>query len=94
MEQYKSEEIVQGINGFFGYFVYVFKDCCVLESAIYGNATYIIPKENWEELSKKTKKELFDNKLLIAKIIHTANWEHEIRNLMKNLEKQSPRYWY
>lgn len=93
MEQYKSEEIVQGVNGFFGYFVYIFKNCCVLESAIYGNATYIIPKENWEDLSKKTKKELFDNRLLIAKIIHTANWEYEIRDLMKNLEKQSPYYW-
>ena len=56
MEKYNSEKIVEGINGFKGYYAFIFSKCCVLESAIYGNATYIIPKENWEILSQKTKK--------------------------------------
>lgn len=44
---------------------------CVLESALYGNATYIIPKENWEVLSQKMKKELLDEKIVIEKVIHS-----------------------
>ena len=54
LDKYKSEQIVEGLNGFNGYYAYIFKNYCVLESAIYGNATYIIPKENWEMLSQKT----------------------------------------
>lgn len=51
MEKFKSEKVVEGLNGFNGYYAYVFENSCVLESAVYGNATYIIPKENWEILS-------------------------------------------
>lgn len=85
MEKYKSEKIVEGINGFNGYYAYVFNKCCVLESAIYGNATYIIPKENWEKLSQKTKKELFDENKVIAKINHTEKWEKNINKELKEL---------
>lgn len=56
MEKYNSEKIVEGINGFKGYYAFIFSKCCVLESAIYGNATYIIPKENWEILCQKQRK--------------------------------------
>ena len=94
IERYRCLEIVAGLNGFLGYFVYVFERSCVLESAFYGNATYIIPKDNWEILSQKTKKELFDNKLLIAKIIHNADWERNIRKVMKEIENQTPSYWH
>ena len=38
MEKYNSEKIVEGINGFKGYYAFIFSKCCVLESAIYGNA--------------------------------------------------------
>lgn len=50
IEKYKSQIEVEGINGFYGYFAYVFDNYCVLESAVYGNATYIIPQENWKLL--------------------------------------------
>lgn len=78
MEKYNSEKIVEGINGFKGYYAFIFSKCCVLESAIYGNATYIIPKENWEILSQKTKKELFDENKVIGKIDHTAKWKQNV----------------
>lgn len=84
IERFKYEEVVEGINGFQGYYAYVFKNCCVLESAIYGNATYIIPKENWEILSQKTKKELLDDNFVIKKVVHTENWEH---NIYRNFNK-------
>ncbi|SET49426.1 hypothetical protein SAMN04487772_12522 [[Clostridium] polysaccharolyticum] len=78
MEKYKYESIVEGINGFKGYYAFVFKNYCVLESAVYGNATYIIPKENWEILSQKTKKELLDENKVVDKIDHTAKWKQNV----------------
>jgi hypothetical protein len=86
MEKYNSEKIVEGINGFKGYYAFIFSKCCVLESAIYGNATYIIPKENWEILSQKTKKELFDENKVIGKIDHTAKWKQNVNDKFKMLE--------
>jgi len=75
IEDYAFEEVVEGINGFNGYFAYLFKNHCVFESAIYGNATYIIPRENWELLSQLSKKELFDEGKVERKVIHTRCWE-------------------
>lgn len=88
LEKYKTEQIVEGINGFNGYYAYVFTNVCVLESAIYGNATYIIPKDNWEQLSQRTKKELLDSKLVINKIIHNEKWRMGIRQILSKLENQ------
>lgn len=85
MEKFKTEKIVGGINGFNGYYAYVFENYCVLESAVYGNATYIIPKENWEILSQKTKKELFNEKKVVAKLDHTEKWQQNIKNIFKEL---------
>ncbi len=85
VEKYHAEKIVEGINGFKGYYAYVFKKHCVLESAVYGNATYIIPKENWEILSQKTKKELFDEDYVIKKIDHTENWKYKISKIFESL---------
>ena len=85
-EKYNSEKIVEGINGFKGYYAFIFSKCCVLESAIYGNATYIIPKENWEILSQKTKKELFDENKVIGKIDHTAKWKQTVSDKFRMLE--------
>lgn len=88
LDKYQTEKIVGGINGFMGYYAYIFSNCCVLESAIYGNATYIIPKENWEVLSQKTKQELLNEKTLIKKIIHHKNWYAEINETLQNIENQ------
>ena len=88
LDRYDVEFVAEGINGFGGYYAYVFKKHCVLESAAYGNATYIIPKENWEVLSQRTKQELLDEDLVVAKIIHTASWKYEIRKVIRKLEGQ------
>lgn len=88
LDRYDFEFVAEGINGFAGYYAYVFKNHCVLESAKYGNATYIIPRENWEILSQKTKKELMDNDLVVEKIIHTSQWKRMIRKAIKKLENQ------
>ena len=88
LDQYKTEQIVEGINGFKGYFAYVFSNHCILESAIYGNATYVIPKENWELLSQKTKRALLDENVVIEKIVHSKYWKGNIRRIIKDLENQ------
>lgn len=88
LDKYDVKEIVEGTNGFKGYYAYIFDKHCILESAIYGNATYIIPKENWEILSQKTKNELLNTNQVIEKIVHTENWFHNIRKIIKNLENQ------
>lgn len=84
IEQYEAEMIVEGINGFSGYYAYVFENICILESAKYGNATYFIPKENWEILSQKTKQELLDDNKVVKKLIHNQKWKKEFSNEISN----------
>lgn len=85
VETYNALEMIEGINGFRGYYAYLYKNYCVLESAFYGNATYIIPKDNWEELSQRTKRELIDEKKLVGKIDHTEKWKKNIARIFKKL---------
>ncbi len=85
IEKYHFEKVVEGLNGFKGYYAYISKKYCVLESAIYGNATYLIPEDNWEILSQKTKKELCDEGYVIKKIDHIKSWEDNIRATFESL---------
>lgn len=89
IEKYKYESVYDGINGFNGYYIYIFNHHCVLECAKYGNATYIIPKENWEQLSQKTKQQLTDDNNVISKLIHNAKWCDNFKQDMKTLENQT-----
>ncbi len=89
IEKYNISTVVQGINGFRGYFAFLFEKYCVLESAFYGNATYIIPKDNWEKLSQKTKKELIDEKSIVSKIDHNSKWEQNIEKIFEKLDIKS-----
>lgn len=84
LNSYKPEQIVIGTGGFFGYYAYLFSSTCFLESGTYGNATYIIPKEDWENLSKLSKFELLKTDNVIKKVIHNQDWESEISIIMKN----------
>ncbi|MEY8518454.1 hypothetical protein AALC25_16435 [Lachnospiraceae bacterium 29-84] len=43
VETYDALEMVEGINGFRGYYAYLYENYCVLESAFYGNATCMNP---------------------------------------------------
>lgn len=85
IELYNSSIIVEGINGFKGYYAYLYERYCVLESAMYGNATYIIPVDNWEILSQRTKKELIDENHVVGKINHNEKWKWKIKNMFQNL---------
>ncbi len=80
---YSPIEIV-GVHGFQGYvaFVYPNKNFVILENLIYGNATYVIDKDKWEDASKLTKQEVLNSKLFIKKIIHSPSWLNEIKKLL------------
>jgi len=87
LESFKPEQIGQGLNGFSGYYAYIFNKHCFFECAIYGNATYIIKNDNWEALSQKTKKELTDKNYVVEKIIHNENWDNAITRAFTKYEK-------
>ena len=45
-----------------------------------NNATYIF-KSDWQELSKISKKQIIDGNLHYKRIIHSPQWEEQIKNL-------------
>lgn len=73
-----------GMGGFTGYVIYVFskKKIAVLESIKYGNASYVISNDNWEELSKMTKQQLLAKSLVEQREIHTKGWFRKIKLLL------------
>ncbi|HLL71293.1 MAG TPA: hypothetical protein VK363_07670 [Pyrinomonadaceae bacterium] len=77
------EFVAIGESGFNGYMVFGFpnKKLYVLESAYYGNATYVFDK-NWEQLSKMTKAEILDGGLQKDRIIHREGWTEAIDKLL------------
>ena len=65
------------------------KGCYFLESSslfYFEYKIWHIPKENWEILSQKTKKELFDENKVIGKIDHTAKWKQNVSDKFRMLE--------
>ena len=58
------------------------KNIYTLESLYYGNATYIFD-ERWEELSKKTKAEILNEKLQTDRVIHRKSWDDKIKGWLK-----------
>lgn len=87
---YGPEFVAVGRAGFRGYLVFGFpeSDLYVLESAYYGNATYVLG-EDWEQLSQRTKAELLDADLHRGRIIHREGWDREIHELLDDGEFSS-----
>lgn len=73
-----------GKGGFHGYIIHGFtkNKLYVLESMHYGNATYVLG-ESWEEISKKTKAEILNEKLQKDRIIHRVGWKKKVEEIIK-----------
>lgn len=73
-----------GQNSFSGYVVYGFKNkgLYIFESSQLDNATYIF-NDDWEELSKCTKKELIEGNLFKHRFLHNATWRKSINSTLK-----------
>jgi hypothetical protein len=83
INSYKPEFAAVGLGGFTGYIVFAFpeKQIYLLESMIYGNATYVLGTD-WEHVSKMTKAEILQNELHKERIVHLSNWFAKIRKLL------------
>lgn len=64
-----------GRAGFRGYVIFGFpeRDTFIVESALYGNATYIFDAD-WEVLSMLTKAEIIRGDLAVARVVHNSAW--------------------
>jgi hypothetical protein len=83
INQYEPTFAAIGNGGFNGYVVLGFphKKLYVLESMLYGNATYVFG-DNWEKLSQLTKKEILDESLQTDRLIHKESWYGNIGKLL------------
>ena len=83
INDYRPEFTVVGSGGFRGYVIFGFpkKEVYVLESVLYGNATYLFDKD-WEELSKKTKAEILSQGLQKGRLVHHRFWAKDITGIL------------
>lgn len=85
IEQFNPDRKLQGNAGYTGYIIFCFDQTNIylFDSILYGNATYVF-SDNWENVSKLTKKEILSNNLQKARIVHNKNWEQNITKELKN----------
>lgn len=83
VNKYNPEFVAVGTAGFTGYIILGFpkRKLYVLESAFYGNATYVFEKE-WEKLSQMTKAEILTDSLQKDRLIHQKGWETKVKTLL------------
>ena len=83
VNSFEPEFTAVGQGGFTGYVIFGFpkKQIYVLESILYGNATYVLG-EDWEKISKLTKAEILSDNLHIERIVHLRRWFEKIRKLL------------
>ena len=83
INSFEPEFTAIGQGGFTGYVIFGFpkKGIYVLESVLYGNATYILG-EDWERLSQLTKAEILNDQLHKDRFVHLRNWFGKIHELL------------
>lgn len=81
------EYTVIGQNGFAGYVIMAFpeRNVYILESILYGNATYVLEK-GWREVSRLSKAEILQNSLHKQRIIHRENWFAKIKDIFAEIK--------
>ncbi|NMC64289.1 MAG: hypothetical protein GYA55_14085 [SAR324 cluster bacterium] len=83
INNYGPDFVAIGDAGFRGYLIFGFpnRNLYLLESAYFGNATYVF-ENDWETLSKLTKAEILNEKLQKDRIIHIKGWEQKVKALL------------
>lgn len=79
IRRFKPIIAAHGANGFAGYIVFEFpdKDFVLVESIKSGNATYIFPRNNYEELIKLDKQTIINRGLMKKRLAHDSDKDHE-----------------
>ncbi|WP_171956522.1 hypothetical protein [Stenotrophomonas maltophilia] len=77
--RHEPDFMAVGLGGFSEYIVFGFtrRQRYVFESPETGNATYIFRNE-WEEVSQLSKRQILQEQLQEARIIHTSRWAIEV----------------
>lgn len=85
IREFKPKLAGSGTKGFYGYVAFEFPDyqLAVVESMYIDNATYVFDLNGYEELIKKDKQELINNKLFKKRIKHNDVWKQKIKLLFK-----------
>lgn len=88
VDRYHPEFVATGRAGFHGYMIFGFpsRSLFVLESAYYGNATYVFDRD-WETLSRLTKAEILAGNLQTDRLIHVCGWDVELGRLFGRFPK-------
>lgn len=78
LEQFEPSNRYKGVGGYIDYVIFEYdeNDTYILESIIYGNATYIL-KDDWKNVSKLTKKEIINGDLAEGRIVHNNRWKEK-----------------
>jgi len=84
LNSFNPEYTVLGLGGFSGYVVMAYPDrkLFVLESLLYGNATYVLDRD-WRGISQLTKAQILSNGLHRSRIIHQRSWFPKIKELFE-----------
>ena len=84
IENFKPDKVRQGIGGYNGYLIFEFteKNLFIFDSILYGEAMYIF-KDNWEQVSQLTKKEIIQEGLAEERIIHNKYWRAKLNKYIK-----------
>lgn len=84
IKEFQPNSIKKGVGGYIGYLIFEFKNnnIFIFDSIIYGDATYIF-EDNWERVSKLTKKEIITQGLAKDRIIHNKLWRRKIQKYLK-----------
>lgn len=85
---FEPEYTVVGRNGFSGYIVMAYpdRDLYVLESLLYGNATYVLNRD-WQQVAQLSKAEILNGQLHQDRIVHHANWFAKIKDMFESHPK-------
>jgi len=82
-EEHQPDFAAAGEGGFSGYLVFGFPrlGIHVVESLLYGNATYIFG-DDWERFCRLTKAEVLSQEAQRDRIIHREGWDEAIRAVL------------
>lgn len=85
MEGLDPQEVARGEGGFNDYLAYVFPQHgkVILESIRRDNAIYIFDGA-WEAFSRLTKRQIIDQKVHKARIVHSTGWKSKVLNVLKS----------
>lgn len=88
-KQYTKVSI--GKEGFNGYYVFEYDNYpfVIMEKFVQGNATYVIAKEHWEDISELSKTEVMQQKLYEQRILHNDSWNDKISKILDIIEENS-----